>query len=417
MTSLTGKTTQKRIPFIVYYQGFLSISAILVFFTRLDIYVQNKGFGIPLYWMIAFVLASIPLLNNIFKRLQYIPHSILIWCAVYLALPLISILISSQIPDQQLLEDHFRSIIFFLLMLVIFSQHSCITIWGKKAVLITTIANTLMYIYEFFNPTTFYLEQDAAGRSSGFYHDSNSAAWAIITGMILTIDLIKPKYRIFYALFIFLGITTTFSRGGFAGWGLVILLFILTKVIPRYQIPLLLLSGLVTISILSTQLNNLSHLKTADGTELFNEDSISRVEFLLNPLGHEDTSEDGRLSHVDDAWKKFAKSPFIGGGLGSGANENYLNSEGNPQRSHNIYLDQMVEYGFLGALLYPWLLVGCIWKVQGKLLRKQVIVLLLFLLIWGFFSHTVINSFSNLVFYAWLANFAQQSRLKHSLIG
>lgn len=409
MTSLTGQKTKEKITLIVYYQGLLAVSAILLFSTKLDIYLETQGVGIPLYWLMAFILAALPLFATIFKRLQYIPHSVLVWCGVYLALPLISILISSQVPDQQFLEDHFRTIFFFLLMLVIFSQYPCILMWTKRAIFVTTIANVFMYIYEFLNPTAFYLQQHAPGRSSGFYRDANSAAWALIMGMIFTIDLIKPKYRIFYALFICLGITTTFSRGGFVSLGLVISLFILTKVIPRYQISLLFLSGLIVIFILSTQLNNLSHLKTADGTNLFTKDSISRVEFLLDPLSHEETSNDGRLKHVDEAWKKFARSPFTGNGLGSGANTKYIAANGIAQRSHNIYLDLMVEYGFLGALIYPWLLLASVWKVQGELLKKQAIAFVVFLLIWGFFSHTVINSFSSLTIYAFMANLAHQS--------
>ena len=413
MTSLTRQETKEKITFMVYYQGFLAVAAILVFSTKLDVYLAKQGIGFPLYWMIAFILASIPLFATIFKRLQYIPHSILVWCGVYLALPLISILISSQVPNQQFLENHYRTIIFFLLMLVIFSQYACILMWAKRAIFVTTIANVLMYIYEFFNPTAFYLEQHARGRSSGFYHDANTAASALIIGMILTIDLIKPKYRIIYALFVCLGIATTFSRGAFVSLGLVILLFILTKVIPRYQIGLLFLSGWIAISILSTQLNDLSHLKTADGTNLFTEGTISRVEFLINPLSHEETSNDGRLKHVDEAWEKFVRRPFIGNGLGSGANTKFIAANGTPQRSHNIYLDLMVEYGFLGALIYPWLLLACVWKVQGELLKKQALAFVGFLLIWGFFSHTTISAFNNLIFYAWLANLAQQSRLEH----
>ena len=411
MTSLTRQETQEKITFMVYYQGFLVVAAVLLFFTRLDIYLEKQGIGVPLYWMIVFILASIPLFATIFKRLQYIANSVLVWCGLYLALPLISILISSKVPEQQLLENHYRTIIFFLLMLVIFSQYTWILRWAKLAILFSTIANVFLYVYEFFKPLTFYLEQHAPGRSSGFYHDANEAAWAIIVGMIFTIDLIKPKYRIFYALFILVGIAPTFSRSGFIGWIVVILLFILTKVIPRSQIPFLFLSGFIVISILSTQLNNLSYLKNADGIDLFTEDSISRVEFLLNPFGQEDNSSSSRLKHVDESWEKFVRHPFIGNGLGSGQNEKYISARGTAQRSHNIYLDLMVEYGFLGSLIYPLLLVASVWKVQGEL-KKQAITFVGFLLIWGFFSHTIIHSFNNLISYALMANLAKQSRLK-----
>lgn len=411
MNSLTKPISHEKTNLILYYQGFLSVAAIFVFYTKLDIYLERQGIGIPLYWVLGFIVASVPLFSTIFTRLQYIPHSVLIWGGVYLALPLTSILIFSHIPDQQFLEDHCRSMIFLLLMLVIFSQYSCILRWSKRAILLVTITNVFMYIYEFFNPIAFYLEQHGPGRASGFYHDSNEAAWALITGMIFTIDLVKPKYRIFYALFIFLGIAPTFSRGGFICFGLVILLFILTKIIPQYQALLLFFSGFMIIYILVNQFHNLSYLKTSDGTDLFTEDTISRVEFLLDPMGHNRSLNDSRLSHVDQAWKKFVSSPFIGNGLGSGQNDRYTSALGTAQRSHNIYIDLMVEYGFLGALIYPCLLFTFVWNVQAKY-KKQLVIFVCFLLAWGFFSHSIISGFCNLISYAWVSNLAQQSRLK-----
>lgn len=393
---------------MIYYQGFLAVAAILLFFTKLDQYLEGHGIGLPLLWMIAFMFASAPLLGNILHRLRYIPMSIVVWCAMYLAMALISVVFLTEFAELQLLEDIIRSIIFLLLMLVIFSQHSLVLRWVKLTVLFVTVANVFMFVYEFFNPLAFYLEQHAPGRSSGFYHNSNMAGSVVILGMILSIDLIKPKYRSFYVFFSFLGIAATFSRSSIVGWFIVVLLFILTKVIPRYQIPLFLLSGFMVISILSTQLNNLSHLETADGQDLFTDDSIARVEFLLAPLNQEDSSKDGRLSHVSEAWKKFVRHPFLGNGLGSGQNVRHMSTAGTAQRSHNVYLDLMVEYGFLGALIYPCLLLASVWKVQGEL-KKQAIVFVFYLLIQGFFSHTVLNEFYSLSVYAIMANRTQYS--------
>ncbi len=407
--SIQHKAKNKN-TLIVYYQGFVAVAAVLVFFMRLDQYLEEHGIGLPLLWMMAFMFASVPLLGNILNKLHYIPMPIVVWCGIYLAMPLISILILPKYPDVQLLEDYIRSIIFLLLMLVIFSQHLLVLRWVKLTILLVTVTNVFMYVYEFFNPLAFYLEREASGRASGFYGNANAAGGAVILGMILTIDLIKPKYRLFYVLFAFLGIISTFSRGSIVSWFIVVLVFILTKVIPRYQIPLLFLSGFMIISILSTQLNNLKHLENADGTKLFTDNSLARIEFLIDPLDQEDNSKNGRLSHVNEAWEKFVRHPFIGNGLGSGQNARHL-TEGEAQRSHNIYLDLMVEYGFLGALIYPCLLLFSVWKVQGKL-KKQAIAFVCFSLIWGFFSHNVINSFSSLISYAFIANLAHQSRLK-----
>jgi O-antigen ligase len=413
MTNIINNKTQQKNTFIVYYQGFLAVAAVLVFFTKLDVYLGNLGIGLPLLWLLGFLFASIPLFFSISNRLKYIPIPIIFWVVGYITAPLISILILPQIPELQLFENQIRTIIFLLLMLVIFSQHILVLRWVKQAILLVTVANVLMFIYEFLNPLAFYLIQDAAGRSSGFYTDANSGGCAIILGMILSIDLIKPKYRLFYALFVFIGIATTFSRGAMIGWVIVIFLFMVNRVIPRYQLSLLFLSIFVLITILSSQLNNLSNMKTADGTELLNEDSLERVEFLINPFGgQEDESTDGRLGHVKEALAKFNKQPFIGNGLGSGGSQTYRDAQGQPQRSHNIYLDQMVEYGFLGALIYPFLLLACVWKAQGEH-KKYTLPFVAFLLIWGVFSHTTMDLFSLLISYAIMANLTQQSRLEN----
>ncbi|MEL6441233.1 MAG: O-antigen ligase family protein [Cyanobacteria bacterium J06621_8] len=394
---------------IVYYQGFIAVAAVLVFFTKIDQYLQGRGIGMPLLWMIAFTLASIPLFVNAINNLQWIPKPVLVWSALYLAISLASIVFLTQLPELQLLEDIVRSIMFLLLMLVIFSQHPLALKWAKLTILLVTIANILMYVYEFFNPLAFYIEQHAAGRASGFYHNSNMAGNTVILGMILSIDLVKPKYRSFYALFSFLGVVATFSRSAIIGCFIVTLLFMVIKVIPRYQVPLFFLSGFMIISILATQSNSFLYLKNDDGVNLFTEDSLARVEFLYDPLSQADSSKDSRLKHADKAWEKFARHPFLGNGLGSGQNSRMIGSLGTAQRSHNIYLDLMVEYGFLGALLYPGLVFASVWKVQGEL-KKQAIVLVVFFLIWGFFSHTVLSATNVLLSYAFMANLAQQNR-------
>ena len=411
MTSLIKQNNQSETSFIVYYQGFLAIAAILVFFTRFDVYFQDHAPIIPLYWMLGFLLASLPLFLSLFKRIESISKSVLIWSGAYIAISLLSILIQPTFPEQQYLEDQYRTIIFLFLMLAIFAYHPLVFKWTRLAIISITCINVCMFVYEFFNSSAFHEIQRAAGRSSGFYDDSNTAGIAIILGMIFTIDMLKPKYRLFYALFIFVGISSTFSRGSIAGWVLVVGILMVTKIIPRYQMTFLLVFMLIIISVLSTQLNNLAHLETADGTKLFKKDTLARVEFLINPFAQKDSSQAARLDHIEDAWNKFERSPFIGNGLGSGKNVATLSRAGKAQRSHNTYLDLMIEYGFLGALIFPSLLLACVWKAQGEF-KKQAVVFVVFLLSQGFFSHTLVSEFCSLIVYAIMANLVEHSRLE-----
>ncbi|MGB5636566.1 MAG: O-antigen ligase family protein, partial [Waterburya sp.] len=374
----------------------------------------DRGIGMPLLWMIAFIVVSFPLFLSLLKKHKPISIPIVFWCGVYLAFPSISILILPKIPNLQYLENQIRTVIFLLLMLVIFSYHPLVSKWVKLTISLVTFINIGMFIYEFFHPFAFYLEPVAPGRSSGFYEDANTAAITVILSMIFTIDWFKPKYRIFYVLFILLGIAPTFSRGGIVGWFLVVLVFMVTKVIPRHQISFLFLSIFILISILSTQINNLKYIKTADGTKLFTENTITRVEFLIDPFGQKDKSSDTRLDILDESWQRFTRQPFIGQGLGSGESDSMaaVQMEGVGERSHNMYLDKMLEYGFLGALLYPWLIFASVWKVEGEF-KKQAIAFVIFLLSQGIFTHTLLSEFCSLSVYAIMANFTQHSYTNH----
>jgi O-antigen ligase len=414
MISLIESENQPKPTFITYYQGILAIAAILVFFTRSDVYLSNhKGFPIPLIWIFGFLVASFPVWISLLSRLKDLSRPLVIWSGFFIALSLISILVQPVLPKQQYLENQYRTIIVLIMMLGIFAYHPLVAKWTKLTILFVTLMNIASYLYEFLNPLAFYIEQRAPGRSAGVYEDSNAAGIALVVGMLCTMDLIKPKYRLFYALLIFVGLATTFSRGSIAGWVLVMGFLILKGVIPRYQMPLLAVFFVVMISILSTQIGHLKFFKTSNGKPMFSEDSIARVEFLINPLGQKDDSKASREDYVAVAWGKFARHPFIGNGLGSGENYASRTKTGAGQRSHNTYLDQMVEFGFLGALLFPALLLVSIWQAEGEF-KKQAIAFAIFLSFQGFFSHTLMSEFCSLIFYAIMANLSIHSKIQNS---
>ncbi|MEL6927022.1 MAG: O-antigen ligase family protein [Cyanobacteria bacterium J06600_6] len=411
MMNLTESRQQTSTRFIILYQGFLAIAAILIFFTGIDIYLQNFTSLLPLHWMLAFLAASLPLGLSLTRRLDSLSKPVLFCALGYIVLSLLSILIQSTLPELQYLENQYRTLIFLGLMLVIFAYHPLVAKWTKLTVLGVTLVNALMYIYEFFNPLAYRLEQIAPGRSSGFYQDSNTAGISLILGMIFTIDLIKPKYRLFYALFIFLGLAPTFSRGAIVGWVMVVGILVFRKFVPRYQISLLLVFFTVAIIILSSQLKNLAYIKNADGDNLFQQDTLERVEFLINPFAQKDSSQKSRISHIEKAWKKFAERPFFGNGLGSGEDPSTISQTGIAQRSHNTYLDFMVEFGFLGAFIFPSILIACVYQAEGEF-KKQGIAFALFLFSQGFFSHTLMSEFTSLTAYAIMSNLSRHSKQK-----
>ena len=421
MSSLTQPTNihQPKITFIVKYQCFLAVAAILVFFIKLDGVLGSYGITIPLYWMVGFIFLAIPLYPLIARKTKYLPLSIFVWFAAYLAMTSIAILFMPNPTGdiQQILENQIRSMIFICLMLLIFSEHPLVQKSTKVAILLATFFNVCLFLAQFVDPSILQEVQDVPGRSAGFYIDSNTASCGVNMGLIFSISLIKPKYRLFYALFTLLGIAVTFSRGGMACWLLIVLMFVVLEVIPRRQFPLLIISVLTSATIISTQIDNLAYIKTPSGAELFNEGTIERIEFLTNPLGDDETQieegeSDSRILLLEVGWQKFVKSPWIGNGLGSGAHSGIKPNLGEEPKSHNIYLDRAIEYGFLGILIYPAFLLATIWKAKGET-RKYALVFAIFLLVWGIFSHTVLNDFFLLTSTALMAILSKQSRIEH----
>lgn len=408
MNSLTEPKSQVAATPMVYYQCFLAIAAILVFFTKLDIYLQNRGFILPLHWMIGFLFVSFPLFLSLVYRLDSLSKPVIIASLAYITLSLISIIIQPQLPKLQYLEDQYRTIIFLWLMLAIFAYHPLVAKCTKLTALGVTLLNVVLFIYEFLNPMAFYVEQIAPGRSSGFYADSNTAGTSLIIGMILTLDLIKPKYRLFYALFVFIGVASTFSRGAIVCWFIAVGFLLLRSAIPRYQLPLLGIFLVTLIIILSTQLRNLAYLQNAQGDKLLRDDTLARIEFILDPTAQRDDSKASRITHLEDAWQKFANRPFVGNGLGAGENNATVSQTGIAQRSHNTYLDFMVEFGFLGAFVFPAVLFASIYHAAGKF-RQQAIAFLLLFMTNGLFSHTLMSEFCSLVSYAMMTNLARHS--------
>lgn len=401
--------SRETTTFLTYYQGFLAIAAILIFFTGIDIYLQGLGLFVPLLWMLGFIAAALPLGASLIQRLDTLSKPVLLAAMGYIALSLVSILVQPVLPELQYLENQYRTLIFLGLMLIIFAYHPLVAKWTKLTILGVTLLNALMYIYEFFNPLAYRLEQVAPGRSSGFYQDSNTAGISLILGMIMTMDLIKPKYRLFYALFIFFGLAPTFSRGAIVGWVMVVGVLVFRKFVPRYQISLLMAFFAAVIIVLSSQLDNLAYIKNADGENLFQKDTLERVEFLIDPFAQSDNSKASRVSHIEKAWNKFANRPFLGNGLGAGEDFSTKSQTGIAQRSHNTYLDFMVEFGFLGAFIFPSMLIACTYQAEGEF-KKQGLAFVLFLLSQGFFSHTLMSEFTSLTSYAVMSNLARHSK-------
>lgn len=402
-------TSSKRGRIWVYYQALLAIGVVLIFFTKLDIWLEQQGFLIPLYWLLAFIAASVPLWFLLADKVQHLLAPVVAWCGLYMAFNCLSIVVFAKIPETQLFEDRIRSLIFLLFALFIFSEHVLVQNCVKVAMLFVTFMNVFNHIYEILNPFAFG-GLVSLGRPAGFYMDANEAGCALILGMIFSIDLLKPKYRLFYAAVVGIGVLLSFSRGAMACWLITVLILAFLRVIPRYQLIYLFAALFGFYLILLTQIDTLIYLRNFDGSPLLNQDVLARLDWIVNP-----TSEGQDLSRVDlaeEAWQKFYDSPLFGKGLGSSASDTYVAySDGTGTKPHNMYITTMVEHGILGFVLLPSLVYATICKARGKTMRTAI-PFAVFFIFWGIFSHTVFSSFFILLSFAFMSNLATQSYLK-----
>jgi hypothetical protein len=91
----------------------------------------------------------------------------------------------------------------------------------------------------------------------------------------------------------------------------------------------------------------------------------------------------------------FLTHPLIGSGTASTIDWSF------PVSTHDIYVRHLAEYGLLGAAFYPALILIA---VHGLWNRDRTMALAAgaFILLWGVFSHNVLEDWSNLVAIAFM---------------
>ncbi|AFZ37640.1 O-antigen polymerase [Stanieria cyanosphaera PCC 7437] len=411
--------------FLLTYQCFIAVVAIAIFFTKADVFLERK-YGVPiapLHWMAILAIAIIPLVLNLKSKLNYFPKPILIWSGFYLAISCFGLLIASPnvpgIPFEttiQDLETRCLAIFFLLIMSVLFTTDNFrVFTWARKAFFLATFLAIFTNIIEFINPETMKLPESVAGRAAGFYVNANESAMGLILGMIFSIVLISKNYRLLFVLSVLFGISLTFSRSGFLGWFIVILMFNFHHLVKRKQITSLLIGIFLLFTTFFTQADNLAYLTKPDGTYVFNSDTIARIQWLKNPVGTDDPDRNSRLNLALEAWHKFEAHPFIGNGLSSSREINSplkleeIDRYG--ERPHNIYLVNLVEHGFLGMLIFPSLVLAITWQARGSI-KALARTFAIYYIIVGFFTHTVLYDNYSLLSLAFIACLSRYSNIK-----
>ena len=235
--------------FLTYYQCFLAVVAVLVFFTEADNYFFDSGITpAPKNLVILLCLAAAPLLISFkSKNFQYVPIGVILWCCLYLGVSAASFLhsVPTEVVTQEL-ETRILVVIFMLLMTLIFSGEPIVRKYARWTLFIAIFITIFNNFRELLDPLAFNGFNET-GRPAGFYKDPNKSGAALIMGLIFSIGLLPKRYRFTYFLLVFIGAFITFSRGASLCLVILLILFIVKRLIPTshlYSILGLLISTL-----------------------------------------------------------------------------------------------------------------------------------------------------------------------------
>ncbi|MGB6297219.1 MAG: O-antigen ligase family protein [Rivularia sp. (in: cyanobacteria)] len=393
--------------FLTYYQCFLAVTSVLVFFTEADNYFFDIGITpAPKNVVLLFCLASTPLLISLRSRnFQYIPMSVIIWCSLYLGISAASFLHSVPTGGViQEFETRVLTVIFLLLMTLIFSGEPIVRKYARWTLFIAIFITIFNNFSELLDPLAFNgLNQ--TGRPAGFYKDPNKSAAALIMGLIFTIGLVPKRIRFPYFLLIFVGSFITFSRGAF-----LCLLMLLVYLVLKRSISVSQFFPIISLLIIFFAVGDIGNylIYQAQDSGIVSSSIARRIEAITNITDPDARETDGgsRTNIATIAWRTFLKKPFIGYGIG------YI-KEWNEILPHNMYLTFMIEHGFIGVLIVPSLVFAANRNAYREA-RRLGFLFGCFILIWSIFSNTVLKDREILMMFALLAVTSKYSRLKQS---
>jgi O-antigen ligase len=141
---------------------------------------------------------------------------------------------------------------------------------------------------------------------------------------------------------------------------------------------------------------------------------MERLEWFKNPLenkGDAEGSSGARQEMAENAMEMFLQRPLTGYGVGSTITWSF------PISTHNMYLANMADHGLIGVLLLPGLALAVVWGARG-VAKGLVPAFVSTILIWGIFSHNLLDERYILLSFALMGSmtFASQLEAAASLV-
>ena len=228
-----------------------------------------------------------------------------------------------------------NSITFLLSCVVIFDDQDTLQL-AKRAIVVASLVGAALNLYEVAYPGAF---SAVNARAAGLYTNPNQSGMALVLGCVIGLPAVSRRWREGFVLAIVAGVVATFSREAM----IALLIVVVAGVIARAVSPGRLLLGGMVAGTLFVAINAGEMLKEQG---ILNSENLSRLAFRLS-----DQSANARRDVAYNALKAFGAAPLIGNGLGT-------SSYWEEQEAHNLYLSFLADYGIVGILFIPALVLS-----------------------------------------------------------
>jgi hypothetical protein len=266
-----------------------------------------------------------------------------------------------------------------------------------RAYLYTAVALSVLLpcavLLDFASPGLFYpLDTPGAvlGRAAAMFINPTMAGEAVLHVFVLGCAVVGIKYRGLLFLLAGAGILATFSRSSIIAWGLILLILVVRKSLPRAMV----VATVAALVALVLGLGSFEHyLSSRDEFEGASSNILSRLEFFSN-FNFDDDSSEERAGVIKAGWEIFMQNPVFGAGAGATL---FWSHRGG---THNQLLLFAAEYGLFGIGLWAWLL-ATLWRGRFFAERGLQLAMVFLFAFMSMFTHQMLDAASY-----WLTTFA-----------
>lgn len=384
---------------------FLAIAATLLFFSELASYLFNKELlpiSLTEWGIFFFAGAFLLLVFNKESINQNLSRSIFKWLFLLGVFVFIygwyPIAIQGLFPEDATdeMNNYLLTILYLFSFGVILYQESAFLLARKTMVLIAILAVGIN-IYDFvsLNPAQF---SHIIGRAGGLYRDPNNCGIVLTFTFLLTINIIKPSYKFIYALWLFLGIVLTQSRGGILVFLLIFSFYLFNRTFSLRSV-LVVGSSFIGIAII-LGFSLYESYKNDFLVILHYYDSMFARYHQLLGMETNSIKNDLRADIFMHYWNLWLEQPILGHGLGASVfHEYYLDREDGTISSHNQFLTFLVDFGIAGIVLIGTFLGSLLTFKKVLLYYKEAFLFSLVFLLFAFTSHNMFDHYSLLFIY------------------